>query len=167
MKHLLCIAFMMSFTFVQGQDRKGISEQSFWGTWSLVSVENINADGSKVMPYGNRPAGMLVFTKDGRYAIQILKAGRAKVLSGDKNKATTEENALLVQGNNSHFGTYTIDAHKGVIVFSVRHAFFPNWEGIEQVRNYSFEDNLLTYIVTTPTNGGAISAKVVWRKDER
>ncbi|NLR57466.1 lipocalin-like domain-containing protein [Chitinophaga polysaccharea] len=159
----------MFFTFVQGQDKKGMtiykSQEQFWGTWSLISVENINADGSKVSPYGEHPAGMLIFTKTGKYAIQILKVNRNKVLANDKDKATTEENATLVRGNNSHFGTYTIDANKQIIVFNIQHAFYPNWEGVAQVRTYSLKNNLLTYTVTTPTSGGAAVAKVVWRKD--
>jgi hypothetical protein len=34
---------------------------------------------------------MLMFDKDANYAIQIYKAGRIKVASGDKNTATAEE----------------------------------------------------------------------------
>lgn len=169
MKNIIYLVFTMSVSFAQGQNNKGMSiykhQQPFWGTWSLVSVENTNADGSKISPYGEHPAGMLIFTEDGKYAVQILKANRSKVLANDKDKATTEENAALVRGNNSHFGTYTVDENKQVIVFNVLHAFYPNWEGITQVRTYSLKDNLLTYTVTTPTNGGAAVAKVVWRKN--
>ncbi|NLR78248.1 lipocalin-like domain-containing protein [Chitinophaga eiseniae] len=169
MKHIVYLIFAMSFSFAQGQDNKGMSiyqcQKQFWGTWSLVSVENIKADGSKTSPYGEHPVGMLIFTKTGKYAIQILKADRSKVLANDKDKATTEENTALVRGNNSHFGTYTIDTNKQIIVFSVQHAFYPNWEGMAQVRTYSLKNNLLTYTVTTPTSGGAAVAKVVWRKD--
>ncbi|WP_212004724.1 lipocalin-like domain-containing protein [Chitinophaga sp. HK235] len=169
MKNIVYLVFTMSFSFVQGQNNKGMSvyktQQRFWGTWSLISVENINADGSKISPYGEHPVGMLIFTKAGKYAIQILKANRSKVFANDKDKATTEENATLVRGNNSHFGTYTIDENKQVIVFNVQHAFYPNWEGIAQVRTYSLKNNVLTYTVTTPTNGGAAVAKVVWKKN--
>lgn len=169
MKHIPYLIFAMSFSFVQGQDNKGRSvyqrQEQFWGTWSLISVENIKADGSKISPYGEHPAGMLIFTKTGKYAIQILKAARSKVLANDKDKATTEENAALVQGSNSHFGTYAIDTNKQIIVFNVQHAFYPNWEGIAQVRTYSLKDSLLTYTVTTPTSGGVAVAKVVWKKE--
>ncbi|RAJ77588.1 lipocalin-like protein [Chitinophaga dinghuensis] len=169
MKNIVYLVFLISFSFAQGQNNKGISvnkhQQQFWGTWSLVSVENISADGSKTTPYGEDPVGMLLFTKEGSYAIQILKANRSKVLANDKDKATAEENAALVRGNNAHFGTYTVDENNQVIVFSIQHAFYPNWEGTTQVRTYSLKNNVLTYTVTTPTNGGAAVAKVVWRKN--
>jgi hypothetical protein len=139
-------------------------QKQLLGAWSLVSVENINPDSSKTFPYGENPQGMLVFEQNGDYAIQILKAVRPKVAANDKNKATPEENAALVQGNNSHFGTYSIDEVKHIITFNVQHAFYPNWEGVAQPRFYSLENNVLKYTVTHTTNGGDITAVVVWKK---
>lgn len=134
------------------------------GVWSLVSVENTGADGSKTFPYGGQPQGMLVFEPDGDYAIQILKEGRPKVMANDKNKATPEENAALVQGNNSHFGSFSVDEGKRIIRFKIEHAFYPNWEGTIQERTYTLENNILRYVVTQTTNGGAITAMVVWKR---
>jgi len=139
-------------------------KKQFAGTWSLAAVENINPDSSKTLPYGENPQGLLVFEPNGDYAIQILKAVRPKVAANDKNKATPEENAALVQGNNSHFGEYSVDEAKHTITFKVEHAFYPNWEGTVQERSYTLENNLLRYIVTHTTNGGAITAVVVWKR---
>ncbi len=133
------------------------------GIWSLVAVENTNPDGTKTFPYGQNPVGMLVLA-DRNYAIQILKAVRPKVAANDKNKATPEENAALVQGNNSHFGTYSLNESKQAITFHVDHAFYPNWEGTIQERTYTLSDNRLSYVVTNTTNGGAVTAVVVWEK---
>lgn len=148
----------------QGNKMPKKVQKQFAGTWSLVAVENINPDGSKTLPYGESPVGLLVFTKKGEYAIQILKAVRPKVSANDKNKATPGENAALVQGNNSHFGTYTADMTNHTITFTVQHAFYPNWEGTIQVRSYTLENNTVSYIVTHTTNGGSVTAKVVWKK---
>ncbi|RFM26825.1 lipocalin-like domain-containing protein [Deminuibacter soli] len=166
MRYLMCTAFILLFTALQAQHAK-LSKQvkkQFTGTWTLVAVENTNADGSKTLPYGENPVGLLVFTGAGDYAIQILKANRPKVAAGDKNKATANENAALVQGNNSHFGTYTVDPGSNSITFNVQHAFYPNWEGEVQVRSYTLENDLLRYVVTHTTNGGATTATVVWKK---
>lgn len=168
MKYLILAAFTTLFTALQAQDNRDLLspeiERRFVGTWSLVAVENTNGDGSKTLPYGENPVGMLVLTDAGEYAIQILKAVRPKVAANDKNKATPEENAALVQGNNSHFGTYAVDETKHTITFNVQYAFYPNWEGGVQVRSYLLENNVLTYVVTNTTNGGAITAKVIWKK---
>lgn len=162
------IALVLGFGFkVQAQNAENKLEnksEPITGVWSLAAVENINPDGSKTLPYGNDPNGLLIFDTSGRYAIQILKAIRPKVAAGDKNKATPEENAALVQGNNSHFGRYSVDETNRTITFQVEHAFYPNWEGTVQVRSYTMKDNELKYIVTQTTNGGAVTAVVVWRK---
>jgi Lipocalin-like domain len=166
MKYFIGAVFIMLFTALQAQDIRlsKKARKQFVGTWSLVTVQNTLSDGSKTFPYGKKPVGLLVFTDAGDYAIQILKAMRTKVASGDKNKALPEENTALVQGSNSHFGTYTVDLENHSILFNVQHAFFPNWEGNVQARSYTLENNVLSYVVTHTTNGGAITAIVVWKK---
>lgn len=161
---LFAITFYSSTAQITYQHYSKKISKKFVGVWSLVTVENINPDGSKTMPYGENPQGLLVFEPNGDYAIQILKAVRPKVGANDKNKATPDENAALVQGNNSHFGIYSVDDAKHILTFKVDHAFYPNWEGTIQTRSYTLENNVLRYVVTQTTNGGAITAVVIWRK---
>jgi hypothetical protein len=169
MKKLLSITFLVTLFYssiAQTNDKHSsiITNKKFVGVWSLVAVENINPDSSKTYPYGENPQGLLIFEPNGDYAIQILKAARPKIAANDKNKGTADENAALVQGNNSHFGTYSIDESKHIITFNVEHAFYPNWEGNVQPRSYTLENNILRYVVTHTTNGGNIIAVVVWKK---
>ena len=107
MKKLLMVMLLsviVSKTYAQNGPLETFSKsEDFSGTWTLVAVENFNPDGSKTLPYGSNPVGLLVFSENGDYAIQILGASRPKIAAGDKNKATPEENRALVQGNNSHF----------------------------------------------------------------
>lgn len=165
LKFLSILLFAFWFTAAGAQNKlpQNVRNQ-FVGTWSLVAIENTNADGSKTFPYGEDPIGLLYFSGNGEYAIQILKAERPKVEANNKNRATPEENAALVRGSNSHFGTYTVDETNHTITFNVKHAFYPNWEGAKQVRSYTLKNGVLTYIVTNTTNGGNVTAKVVWRK---
>lgn len=134
------------------------------GTWSLVLVDNINPDGVRTQPYGENPQGILMFDKDGNYSLQILRAGRAKFASGDKTKGTADENKALVLGNNSHFGKYFISADGSTITFRIEHAFFPNWEGTEQKRSFTFSDKEFRYTVPTTTNGAGVTGEVVWKR---
>ena len=159
-KIILFIAAFILFQCAKAQSSNG----ELVGVWSLVSVENIDREGGKTFPYGEQPQGMLVFTSGGEYAIQIMKATRPKVAANDKNKATPEENAALVQGNNSHFGRFSVDEQQHIIRFNIEHAFYPNWEGALQERSYVLEHNMLKYVVTHTTNGGAITAVVIWKR---
>jgi hypothetical protein len=169
MKKLGTLAMLLVIVSqIQAQKAEINSEGSkkLIGLWSLVAVENVSPDGTKTLPYGSSPKGLLIFDKEGIYAIQILKATRPRVAAEDKNKATPEENAALVQGNNSHFGSYAIDEKGKTITFHVENAFYTNWEGTVQERLYTLSGNELKYIVTQTTNGGAITAAVIWKKIE-
>lgn len=142
-----------------------IAQDKLVGSWSLVSIDNIYPDNSRVYPYGENPKGLLIFDANGNYAVQILKAIRPKIVSGDKNNCTAEENATLVQGSNSHFGKYEMDVEHKIIVFKIESASFPNWEGTTQKRSYIITENEIKYVVTNTTQGGqSVIAEVVWRK---
>ncbi|MBO9563643.1 MAG: lipocalin-like domain-containing protein [Niastella sp.] len=135
------------------------------GTWILISVDNIYPDGSRIHPYGENPKGLLVFDEKGNYAIQILKAVRPQVASGDKNKCTPEEYAALVQGSNAHYGKYIVDEAGKTITFIIEGASFPNWEGTQQKRSYVYNGQTIKYVVTQTTQGGvAVIAEVAWKR---
>ena len=170
LKKLLLLLFMVtSVTAINAQKLRKKQQTKggkLAGLWSLVAVENVNPDGTKTLPYGSNPKGMMVLDPAGIYAIQILKAGRPKVVAGDKNQATPVENAALVQGNNSHFGHYEVNEAQNSITFKVEHAFYPNWEETVQKRQYTLNGDELKYIVTQTTNGGAVTAAVVWKRQK-
>lgn len=134
------------------------------GTWSLVLVDNILPDGTRTKPYGENPQGLLIFDKNGNYSLQILRADRTKVASNDKTKATAEENKTLVLGSNSHFGKYSVNPSNQTITFKIEHAFFPNWEGTEQIRPFTLTAKEFRYTVPNTTNGTGVSGEVVWKR---
>ena len=161
---MLFCAVTIASAQTRTNSNKPLKEQ-FIGTWALVSVDNIYPDNSRVHPYGENPKGMLIFDERSNYAIQIYKAVRPKIVSGDKNICTPEESKALIQGSNAHFGKYKVDEAKHTITFKIEHASFPNWEGAEQERTYIYTGNELKYVVTNTTQGGkAVVAEVVWRR---
>jgi hypothetical protein len=135
------------------------------GTWTLVSVDNVLPDGSRVHLYGSDPHGILMFDVEGHYSLQIMSAGRARFASNDKSQGTPEENRAAVQGSNSHFGTYSVNEKDHTITFRIEHASFPNWEGTSQKRSFTLADGRLRYSVPTPTTGpaGAIG-ELEWKR---
>ena|SRR5579872_5992593 len=134
------------------------------GTWTLVAVDNVKPDGSRVQPYGPHPDGLLVLDAHGRYAVHIFRPGRPHFAAGDKSQGTAEENRAAVQGTNAHFGRYSVDAAAAAITFHIEHALFPNWEGTEQRRSFRLNGDQLQYTVQTPTSGGAETAEVTWKR---
>jgi lysophospholipase L1-like esterase len=134
------------------------------GTWTLVLVDNVRPDGSRVHLYGPSPSGLLMFDAGGRYGLQIVSAGRPAFAANDKSRGTADEYQAAVQGSNAHFGTYAVDQAKGTITFRIEHASFPNWEGTEQTRAFTLVGDHLKYIVPAPTTGGGAVGEVQWRR---
>jgi lysophospholipase L1-like esterase len=134
------------------------------GTWTLMLVDNVLPDGNRVHLYGPSPSGLLMFDAGGRYGLQIVRAGRPAFASNDKSRGTADEYRAAVQGSNAHFGTYAVDQAKGTITFRIEHASFPNWEGTEQKRAFSFVGNHLKYTVPAPTTGGGAVGEVEWQR---
>jgi hypothetical protein len=166
MKNAIIMLFLLiALNTAMAQKTKQIKNAEILGSWTLVSVENINSDGTKNLPYDVNPKGILFFDEKGNYAIEIYKNERPKIISGDKNKCTPEENASIVQGSNAHFGAYEIDETNKIITFKIKTASFPNWEGTVQKRSYTFLNSQLKYVVTNTTQGGkSVTAEVVWKK---
>jgi len=134
------------------------------GTWTLVSVDNLFPDGRRTQPYGPHPEGLLMLDAEGRYSIHIFKPGRAPFAANDKAKGTPEEYREAVQGINTHYGRYAVDAESGVLTFRIEHALFPNWEGTAQRRSFTLVGDELRYTVNTTTTGGREVGEVTWHR---
>lgn len=162
MRSRLVFILLAALSFVA--PNRALAQNPLVGTWTLVDVDNILPDGSRIQLYGPSPQGILVFDSAGNYTLQILRSGRAKFALNDKSKGTPEEYAATVRGTNSHFGTYTVDDAAHAITFHIQHASFPNWEGTQQKRSFTITGDELTYTVPTPTSGGTATGEVKWKK---
>jgi hypothetical protein len=135
------------------------------GTWTLVLVDNVLPDGSRVHLYGPNPQGIVMFDASGRYSMQILRDDRPKFASNDKSKGTPEEYKAAVQGSNSHFDRYTINETDHTVTFYIEHASFPNWEGTERKSSFTFTGDEFKYTVAHPTTGGPnVTGEVAWKR---
>ena len=167
MKTRLILFFcLIAGSAVYAQNTTSQHMNNIAGTYSLVLVDNLQADGTRVHLYGDHPHGILILDNNGNYSLQIVSEGRPHFVSGDKSKGTDEENKLAIQGSNAHFGTYSVDADKHMITFFIAHASFPNWEGAKQVRPFVYDGGVFKYTVPAPTTGGSVTGEVVWKRVE-
>lgn len=131
------------------------------GTWTLVAADKILPQGGQVRDYGEAPKGRLTVDAQGRYSLQIFKSERLR-FAGDKNDGSAGEFASAVLGSSTHYGKVRVDAERGVLVFRIEGASFPNWEGAEQKREYTLENGVLSYRVPARPDGSIPIS--VWRK---
>jgi hypothetical protein len=126
---------------------------SLEGTWVLAFADVAHPDGTRGHDYGDAPKGILQVDHDGRYAMFIFDSGRPRFAANDKAKGTPEEFRAAVMGSSSHFGTVSMDPAARTLTFHVEGSTYPNWEGLTQVRHYSFDGDVLSYEVAARPNG--------------
>lgn len=156
---LLLPAMALMFSSVHAED-----ELSLEGTWTMVAAYEIQADGTRTTNYGEHPKGMLVVDRRGHYSVQIFRPDRKPFAAGVKGKGTTEELRDAVVGSSTHFGEVRIDPAKHVLVFRIAASSYPNWEGTEQVREYRYEHETLTYSVPASASGNGSIAYSIWTR---
>ncbi|TKR30576.1 lipocalin-like domain-containing protein [Luteimonas gilva] len=131
------------------------------GTWTLVAADKILPGGEQVRDYGQTPKGRLIVDAQGRYSLQIFKSERLR-FAGDKNDGSADEFASAALGSSTHYGTVSVDAEQGILVFRIEGASYPNWEGVAQKRTYTLEGGVLSYRVPVRPDGSVPIS--VWRK---
>jgi len=137
---------------------------SLEGTWVMTSAYEILADGTRTTNYGEYPNGLLMVDKVGRYSLQIFRPNRPKFASGDKKRGTADEYAEAVLGSSTHTGRIVVDRIKGELIFDIETASYPNWEGTQQVRDYTFKNGTLTYSVPASASGNGTISYSIWQR---
>ncbi|MGZ3751383.1 MAG: lipocalin-like domain-containing protein [Mucilaginibacter sp.] len=166
---LILISLLITFSPARAQNnamQEQTERNNMAGTYMLVKVDNVLADGSRVHLYGNNPHGILMLDNSGHYSLQIAGGDRQLFKAGDKSKGTDVENKLAIQGFNAHFGTFAINMQMHTITFFIKGASFPNWEGTYQVRPFTLSRSVFKYTVPAPTTGGPVTGEVEWKRIE-
>lgn len=132
------------------------------GTWVLTRADRLLPDGTRVSDYGDNPHGLVIFTSDGYYSVQIYRAERLRFSSGDKLKGTPEEYKEASLSTSVHFGRYTLDPANATITFHIDRSSFPNQDDTTQVRPYEIRGNELSWKVA-PRPDGSIPITVLHR----
>src|SRR5215510_13835455 len=104
------------------------------GTWTFVLAEVTATDGSRSLPFGDTPKGILIFTPDGHFAQIHVASDLPNIASNNRLTGTPEEYKAINQRSLSVFGTYTVDEEKKTVTYQITASTFPNWQGAAQTR---------------------------------
>ena len=133
------------------------------GTWTVVSVDNVDSSGKKTPFFGANPRGSLIFTSNGRYSLWVGAPSLPKFASNNRAKGTAEENQAVVAGSIAHFGKYTVDAKDKSFTFNVETSTFANWDGTTQKRSFTVSGDELKYTNPVASAGGG-RVDLVWKR---
>jgi hypothetical protein len=140
------------------------AQQQFVGTWSLVSIHYVEKDGRTIEPFGLGAKGLLYFDAGGRFATQVMAADRPRFASNNRMIGTAEENQAVSRGVVAYFGTYTVDEANRIVTLHIAQSSFPNWNGTDQKRTFTFAGDELRYTAASSTANPAESAELVWKR---
>ena len=131
------------------------------GTWTLVSWEQTNRDGTKLRRFGESPVGIAFFDAGRRYIISVMRSDRAKYANDAPAQGTDEENKATAAGTMTYFGTYSAKDAEESIAIHIEGCSFPNWNGRDQMRGVAIAADRLTLTVRPPT--GEV-VEVIWER---
>lgn len=139
------------------------------GTWQIVEDQAIDAQG-RVTVRDRDVAGLLVYTPEGRMAVQLYRKGRPAV-SGDRDTPSAgvglgrigwsgAEAKAAIDTYDAYFGTYTVDAARGTVVHHVDGELRPYGVGTRYERRYEFHGHELWLLPADPD----LHWRAIWRR---
>ena len=137
------------------------------GTWKLAAWRRITGDGTISYPLGTDARGQLIYTPDGRMAVQIAGADRPPLATGDPLGGDAQARAGAYSSYLAYFGTYQVRDQS--VVHRIDASLFPDWSAQEQVRPFTFERGEL--VLRTPpmqtSSGTTVVNEIAWTREDR
>jgi len=138
------------------------------GSWRLLIIDAIQADGTKVPLFGPNPRGLAIFGAEGRYSLQIMRdIGRPKFAGNDRLKGTAAEHKATVEGIITHFGIYAVNEADKSLTLRIEGSSFPNWDGMTQKRTITaLAGDDFTWTNASPSSPSAAGDRIdlAWRR---
>ena len=131
-------------------------KQQIVGAWTVVSVENVNKDGTRRQEFGPNPKGIIIFESNGYYTAMFTRPDVPKYASNDRLMGTAEEYSAAAQGVLAFFGTYSVNEADHFIALHVDGSSYPNINGADRKFGITkLTGDELDYSILTPTAGAA------------
>jgi hypothetical protein len=144
-----------------GEEAAAQTARDLMGTWTAVSI-TIGQGSNQVDLFGPNPRGILILGADCHYLWAAMRRDLPAFASNVRTRGTPEENAAVVQGSLTQFGTYTVDEASRTLIFRTEASTFPNLAGAEQRRPFTLSGDMLT--IANPASSSGQVSQAVWRR---
>jgi Lipocalin-like domain len=139
------------------------SDNPFVGTWKVISADKLLPDGARVGDYyGTAPHGLVIFTADGHYTINIFGDVRTKFAGKNREKGTFDEYRSAQLTSSCSFGTYSVDTGTHKLTLHTDRSTYPNGDDTTVVRDYELNGDTLSWRVA-PRPDGSVPLTVIRR----
>ena len=158
---LLCLAVTFPASNAVAQ-QKSLKDQLI-GTWTLVSNDDTERNGSKHQYYSANPRGILILDAGGQYAQVTGRPDRPKFKATDNIRLDTPaaqygEAARAFAGN---FGTWSINEADKTLTRRYEAALIPNVEGTDRKEAVSLTGNEMKLVYTS---AAGLKTEAVYRR---
>ncbi len=137
--------------------------------WRLRSWVAEAEDGSVVLPLGDRPVGILVYSPDGTMMTTIAPPDRPAIESRDPLRGgPDQERRSAAETFIAYSGRYAYDGTD--VIHTVEMSLYPNWVGTRQVRHVRLSaDGTVLELSTDPSMiaGRTAVQRLTWERDVR
>lgn len=170
MKNHLSIAsllLMFAMCLPTGDAYPAASSPSLIGTWKLISLKQVKADGSSSDLYGSSPLGQLIYNSHGIMSVQFQTADLPKCGTLDRRKCSDSAARLAFDNYLGYWGRYKLSADGKSIMHIIEGASAPDWIGTSQQRFFELSGDRLT--LTTPMQqiaGVESKTVLVWQREK-
>lgn len=115
------------------------------GTWRLIEYWNKDSiSGTLEYPYGDPPLGYFLYDATGHVSIHIMRNPPLPRLSEDGwRKASVDELREMLDAYVAYFGTYSVDAVRGVVTHHVEGELRRRYTGTDQERPFTLNGDRL------------------------
>jgi hypothetical protein len=140
------------------------------GTWQIVEDQSVDAQGT-VTARDRDVVGLLVYTPEGRMAVQLMYRNGRPVVSADDDVASDgvglghigwsgADAKAAIDTYDAYFGTYTVDAARRTVVHHVHGELRPYGVGTRYERRYELRGDELWLMPADPD----LHWRAVWKR---
>jgi hypothetical protein len=102
------------------------AKEQIVGAWTMASADSVRPDGSRVAMFGSNPKGIMIFSRDGHFALIQMRAELPRIAAKSRDQGTPEENKAIVQGSIAYFGTYAVNEADKSLTLNLEGSTFVN-----------------------------------------
>lgn len=134
------------------------------GAWSMTTADSVRPDGSKVPMFGADPKGILIFSRDGHFALIQMRAELPRIAANSRDQGTPEENKALVSGSIAYFGTYSVNEADKTLTLKLDGSTFANILAAGEQRRLITSLTADELRFTNPRTPSGATLEVGWRR---
>ena len=127
----VAIAFLL-LSFASKAAQSQARQPSLVGTWRFVEITDFDSTGAPIQYYGEKPCGYVIYTATGQVSVHIARCQGPDISAPE-----------LAATYNGYFGTYTVNAARGLVTHQVEGGSAPDYIGTPQQRPFKVTGDTL------------------------